>query len=110
MDNEQIHVHIHLPKELTSELAAMRAELRKLLALVLVDSTQVAAVEAALTQLKTDSASAFADITAKLQTISGTADPATAAALASVISDLGTLDTSTKAIDPGPIVTTAPTS
>lgn len=109
MDKEEIHVHLHLPEELFRGLGAIRAELREILALVTVDSTQIDSVVSALASLKTDTAAALADIAAKLAAgQSTTADPATAAIIASAIADIGTLDGSIKAADPGPITPVIP--
>ncbi|HXI40293.1 MAG TPA: hypothetical protein VNH83_09950, partial [Bryobacteraceae bacterium] len=76
---------------------------------VTVDDVQIKNLVATLGALKSDTATALADIAAKLATAGNTtADPATAAAITAAIADITTLDTNIKAADPGPITQTGP--
>ncbi len=74
----------------------------KLMALVVVDSTQITALVATIATLKTDEGTVLTDVAAALKAIvPQVADPATAATITQAITDLTTADTNLKAADPG---------
>lgn len=90
-------------------LKCILEEQRRIMASVIVDSTKIDAVNAALQTLTTDSSAALSDISAEIASLKNTTpDPATATALDNILTSVQTLDGNIKAADPGAITPTTP--
>lgn len=97
--------------KIISTLQQIEKEQAQLMALVTVDSAQIDAINTAVQGLKADTATALADIAAKIASLqTATPDPATATELGNILTSILTLDASVKSADPGAVTPVEPPS
>ena len=89
-----------------AEVISLREDVKKLMALVVVESTKIDAVNAAVATLMDDTSKSLTDIAAEIASLKGTltADPVASAALDSILGKVNTLNSTVVAADPGAII------
>ncbi len=92
---------IDLLKRIENKVDRLIEQGDKLMALVVIDDSQVKGMRAALDIVVTDEKAVLADVAAALKSALPTADPATAAVMTTAIADLTKVDADIKAADPG---------